>query len=159
LGGGLLALTLLFTGCSRNNDEPSGGKVNGGNWTFKGKTYTAANVTAVDTGAGSASVLAVATNGGGLIFMFKSLPAADGDYKVVSMTDAILGSGNIVGITVSDETNKDFYSAAGSVKASVKVSAGKISITLPEITVYDDMMNPGSATESGKVYGTITQTN
>jgi hypothetical protein len=152
--GIFLALTLLFTSCRK--DDGGAGVVNGGTWTFKNISYSSIATTGASSGSGY-GLSAVDSKGNGFTLIFASQPTADATYDITDMFTPALGTEGTVGVMVNEKSTQKIYRSDGAenLKATITVSKGKITATIPEITVYDTAQG---STESGKTSGKLIQT-
>ncbi len=121
---GLLALT----SCG------SGGGLGAGSWSFKGITYNAI------TGIGSTTAKTLTASTGStsevddVVFHFASYPPAAGTYTIVGSASASSLTATQVYIIMNIGTKAYTIDASGSSSATVTVSGGKVSVSVPLAT-------------------------
>lgn len=146
----ILFMTLFMVNCSSNEDEIGSTSAS---WKLGSTTYNQVLSIKMDAGdfvqyvawdkiptadeANNNSNSNVTLNTFG--FLFKSTPTA-GSYNIVFKADASLLASNEVMISSASKTENKNYVAfvATTVKATVTVSGGKVTITLPEIQVSQE---------------------
>ena len=127
INAGLLILCICFAiSCTKKAPNP-------GSWKFGNETY-AAGVAARTTNPGIA-LSTVSTDGySSVLFFFNTYPTTSGTYTVVNSTTPIAGQ---VGIQFADgdQGSGNLYIPTGSSspQASVTVSGGKVSISVPSV--------------------------
>jgi hypothetical protein len=141
--------TMMIVSC-KDKDKNGGGSPN--SWTFKGTTYTAAQTTGSSSGATYQIVGIDGSAKNSLTFTFKEKPTVDGTYKITNNA-SVLDHNDEVGVgVIVDQSNTYASFGDGSVKATVKVSGGKVSVTIPDLEV-----KAPTSSETGTLSGVLTE--
>jgi hypothetical protein len=145
----LIAVLLVFAACKKNASSV-------GSWAYGGTKYTATGTTLSTTLAGQPYLTATTsstTATGELSFYFATQPVTTGNYKVVNYA-ATLDSGQLYIQFVN--AGNFYYLSTGNdnITASVNVSGGKISVTVPPVYL-EDYANP--VPDSAQLSATIHQ--
>jgi hypothetical protein len=147
----LVVTSALFTACKKDDDNGGGTTTN--QWKIGPNTYTGttgATVQGNTLSNGSSNGTTAST----FVVSFNTLPTTGGTYKIVaspSAADEILvtaGTGSV--------TSGSFYgtvSNSANATATVTVTDGKISVTVPSVWAK----NLADATDSLQISGNLTQ--
>ncbi len=141
---GALALTVIAASCKKSEDS---GPTN--TYSVNGTSHSPSTVVRQALINGLQAVEGNGTSASQVLVSFKTLPTADGTYKVVSSAD----SANQVDITYQSGANLyDSYDKS-TANATVTVSGGKIKIVVPEIYLKSST----TANDSVKFSATLTE--
>jgi hypothetical protein len=151
--------TLTVTGSSGSNQKNFTITVVNNSWTFKGTSFTADSVVGSVTGS---DLTAYGVSGSGkadLVFVFPSLPAASGSYRVVNAPNGVVVGQQLYVVIYNFnssgvQTSSYGSTGSGSINATVTVSGGKISVALPAI----EIANLSSPYDSTSFSATVNQT-
>ena len=150
----LLSFVLLIS-CSKNDDDETPVAVTNG-WKLGANSYTTVFAMRVATG-GNTAVTAMdaiptgsSSNVNTFIAYFSTVPTASGTYRIVSYPSALTATQ--VGIAAGGPNGTYVSTGAGTVDATVTVSGGKITVTVPQITVKKT-----NSTEELSASGTIKE--
>lgn len=146
------ALTVLFAACSKSDDDNNASST----WKVGGTSYTALTVSE-DTSLLIGNLVAVSGTGNNVnsfaIIFDSAIPTANGTYKIVSSPDSSnevsIWAINTSGSSMTSYTSSDWANA----NATVTVSGGKVSVSVPEVWAIND----DNASDSVKISGSITQ--
>lgn len=141
---GLMSL-LLVSSCSNTNS------LLGGNWTFKGVSYSA--YTAI--GSTTAKTLTASTGStseiDNVVFHFSSFPPAPGNYAI---TNVPVSSAGQVYVIMNIGTKTYTLSNSASAVATVTVSGSKVNVSVPSVSFTNTMI---STTDEGLFTADISQ--
>jgi len=148
-------MTALFAACKKDDDDNGGGTATN-QWKINGTTYTgitgginASSGTLMGSGLSG-------TNGGFFIVEFNgtTFPATGGSFKIVTDTALDANDEVVVSAVVGTMIGGASYTSTGTdgKMATVTVTGGKVSVTVPEINAQND-----ESSEVIKVSGNITQ--
>ena len=142
------ALTILFASCKKDDDNGGGGSSN--TFVIGTTSYSAGTVQTV---ASQLIGAATGTTGASVSFQFNgsALPTTGGSFKVVDGTPAA----NEVAVSAAVSNPLKGYVSTGNdnVSATVTVSGGKVSVSLPKVWA----VNPMTAGDSVQISANITQ--
>lgn len=145
--------SIVFSSCSKDDDK--GSPSNG--WKLGATTYNAAFVARI--GSTTLSAMDAIPSGGSpsvntLNVWFNALPTSGGTYRVVSYGGGMSLAANEIGVSAGLFATSTTYVSTGSgaVDATVSVSGGKITVSIPEIWVKKT-----TADDSLKLSGTIVE--
>jgi len=124
------------------------------NWTILGTTYNTDSVTASASAGTLAAFNMTQGNANTLTFLFPTLPTAGGNYAVVNYNT--IPTGNQVAVFAYKYMGQihTLYGSSGGGTATVSVSGGRISLSMPAISV----VNSNNAADSSTLSVGITQT-
>jgi hypothetical protein len=164
--------------CNKSKDNNSGGGGNnggggsgngGGSYTIKGTTYTIASATISQPhmAGGLAPVDAYirgnasSSSGDGLVVWFHNVPTANGTYGIKAFAmdaDTVLGGDHDVTIQAAIAGWTWWCRNNNTQTATVTVSGGKVSVSIPDVMLYNNS-DPAAATDSALLTNAvITQT-
>jgi hypothetical protein len=151
---GFISLGILFGASCKKSTTSSTTGSGKGNWKVGGNTYNVLTVIA-PASSGTWQLLASSGQSGASIytisFIFFKMPAASGSYRVV---EGVTGTGNevqIISSNINGSSNITYASTnSGNVTATIIVTGGKISISMPDIWA----LNLLAPTDSVKISAT-----
>jgi|GEM_PF-1988973 len=147
------AVALMFTACKKKDDNGTGNGLGKNQFKIGGTTYNAMAVTGMGgilAGSGNNGVSDVA--GFSIYFDNNALPTADGSYKIVDVANDPNELAISVSITSNGNSQAWGSTASGNPDATVKIEGGKVTVSVPEITVT------GVSSETTTFSGNLTQT-
>jgi hypothetical protein len=145
------AMTLLFTACKKKDDNGTGNGLGKNEWKIGSTTYKPLTAQLVSGSNGVLTGIGMnGTNSGTITFYFNdaTFPTTGGQFKIVDNPNA--DDEILINVATSDmSANTKAYGSTANTNASatVTVEGGKISISVPEITVTNT--NSESTTFSG----------
>jgi len=149
--------SLTVTSGSSSNSKTFTITVVNNSWSFKGTSFTADSVVGSASGNDLTAYGVSGSNKDNLVFVFPTLPTAGGAYTVININNAPpVGQQLYVTLYSYAGSAQAIYGSTGSgaVTATVSVSGGKITVTLPTIEVA----NAGNVSDSTSLSATVTQT-
>ncbi|MBA3829351.1 MAG: hypothetical protein H0X33_10480 [Taibaiella sp.] len=148
---GFIALGILFgTSCKKSSSSSTTGSGKG-SWKVGSNTYNVVTVLA-PASSGTWQLLASTGQSGASIntisFIFFKMPTVSGSYRVV---DGVSDSGNevqMVSSNINGSSNTTYASTStGNVNATITVTGGKVSISMPDTWAQ----NLSTTTDSVKI--------
>ena len=151
------AIAFLFTACKKKDDNGTGNGLGKNQWKVNGTTFNALTAAAVQGGAGT--LIASGTNGGTEVGSFTAtfaggaFPGTGGQFKIVDVADATDEVSIMVGTNNTSGSSAKAWGSTASTTATATVSVdnGKVTISVPEITVTSASATPSSTTFSGNI--------
>lgn len=147
-----LALTTIFTACDKNDDDymGTGGGLAENQWKINGTSYAASQVNVTTTGG---VIVGTDANGNTFTVTFgNDIPSESGSFKIVAPIDADEAGEVTVKAAIINNTPAVYTSMTSGQNATVTVTNGKISVTIPQITAKNPLNS-----ETVNISGNLTQ--
>lgn len=147
------AVTMLFTACKKKDDNGTGNGLGKNQWKVGSTTYNSLGVSGA-----MGLIVASGTNGGTELSTFtvgfanNAYPTSGGQFNIVDVAnDPNELSVNVGTSNTGGNSQAWGSSASGNPQATVTVDGGKVTVSIPQITVT------GASSSSTTFSGNVTQ--